>query len=271
MTVPISRSTLGDMSSRRSEIAALLATAGEASIASLASRFGVSEMTIRRDLEALEAEGGIRRVRGGAISVVSRSYEPPIVERALASAAAKRAIGQAAASLLSDGEIAILDVGTTTLELARALSGHRSMTVVTASLLVAGELANATGIRTLVTGGVLRPGELSLIGHRAEESFADINCDTVFLGVAGIDADRGLTEYNLDDARVKRAALSAARRCVVLADQTKLGRVTFASVAPLSVVDVLVTDADPDHPVVVQAADTGVEIVHAAVVDQEKS
>lgn len=259
------------MVNRRQEIAARLATAGEASIASLAEMFSVSEMTIRRDLEALEAEGSIRRVRGGAISVVSRSYEPPIAERATADIGAKRAIGQAAASLLSDGEIAIIDVGTTTLELARAVSGHRTLTVVTASLLVAGELANAPGIRTLVTGGVLRPGELSLVGHRAEESFADLNCDTVFLGVAGFDIARGLTEYNLDDARVKRAALAAARRCVVLADEKKLGRVTFATVAPLSVVDVLVTDAGLDHPVVVQAADAGVEIVHAASADQEKS
>jgi DeoR family transcriptional regulator of aga operon len=258
-------------SRRRRQIAELLASAGEASISRLAEEFGVSEMTIRRDLEWLENEGSIRRVRGGAISVVSRSYEPPIANRATAEVDAKRAIGQAAASLLADGEIAIIDVGTTTLELARALTGHRTLTVVTASLLVAGELANAPGIRTLLTGGVLRPGEMSLIGHRAEDSFADLNCDTVFLGVAGVDVHRGLTEYNLDDSRVKRAALAAARRCVVLADETKLGRVTFATVAPMSVVDVLVTDAPADHPVVVQAADAGVKIVHAAVADQEES
>ena len=258
------------MSSRRRDIAARLATAGEASFSSLAQTFGVSEMTIRRDLEALETEGSVRRVRGGAISVVSRSYEPPISERSTERSAAKRAIGMAAAELLSDGEIVILDVGTTTLELARALSGHRTLTVVTASLLVAGELANAPGIRTLVTGGVLRPGEMSLIGHRAEDSFADLNCDTVFLGVAGVDVERGLTEYNLDDSRIKQAALASARRCVVLADESKLGRVTFSTVAPLSAVDVLVTDAAPDHPVVVQAADAGVKIVHVANADQEQ-
>jgi len=251
-------------------ISARIAKSGEATIADLAFGFGVSEMTIRRDLEALEGEGFIRRIRGGAISLTSRSYEPPIAERAASAAAAKRAIGRAAAALLADGEIAIIDVGTTTLELARALSGHRKLTVVTPSLLVAIELAKSPDVRTLVTGGILRPGEMSLIGHRAEDSFVDLNCDTIFLGVAGVDCERGLTEYNLDDTRVKQAALKSARRCVVLADETKLGRVAFAIVAPLARVDVLVTDARLDHPVVVQAADAGVEIVHAAAVTQEE-
>lgn len=255
---------------RSQKISARIARSGEATIADLAEDFGVSEMTIRRDLEALEDEGIIRRIRGGAISVISRSYEPPIAERAASAAAAKRAIGQAAAALLADGEIVIVDVGTTTLELARALSGHRKLTVVTPSLLVAIELAKSPDVRTLVTGGILRPGEMSLIGHRAEDSFADLNCDTIFLGVAGVDCERGLTEYNLDDTRVKQAALKSARRCVVLADETKLGRVAFATVAPLARVDVLVTDARLDHPVVVQAADAGVEIVHAAAVTQEE-
>lgn len=256
-------------STRRQKVAAIVAKDGEATFAELAESFGVSEMTIRRDLEALELAGLVRRVRGGAIPVVGRSHEPPIVERRNAAVQAKRAIGKAAASLLEDGETAILDVGTTTLECARALSGFRRLTVVTASLLVAQELSNAVGIRTLLTGGVLRPGEMSLIGPRAEDSFSDLNCDTVFLGVGGIDIEPGLTEYNLDDARVKQAALQAARRCVVLADESKFGRITFATIAPLSRVDVLVTDASPDHPMVAQVAEAGVEVIHAEIDPQE--
>lgn len=246
---------------RRREVAAVVASAGEVTYAELAERFGVSEMTMRRDLESLELEGLVRRVRGGAIPMVGRSQEPPLAERSRSALAAKQAIGKAAALLLDEGETAIFDVGTTTLECARALSGFKRLTVVTASLLVAQELANAPGITTLMTGGVLRPGEMSLIGHRAEDAFADLNCDTVFLGVAGVDTERGLTEYNLDDARVKQAALGAARRCVLLADQTKFGRVTFATVAPLTRVDVLITDASPDHPVVKGAVDAGVETI----------
>lgn len=242
---------------------AVIAKNGEARLSELADAFGVSEMTIRRDLEILEFEGAVRRVRGGAIPVVSRSYEPPISERGQDAVAAKQAIGKAAASLLEDGETAILDVGTTTLECARAIAGFRTLTIVTASLAVAQELANKPGVRTLLTGGVIRPGEMSLIGHRAEDAFADLNCDTFFMGVAGIEPARGLTEYNLDDARVKQAAMKAARRCIVVADQSKFGRVAFATVAPLSRVDVLVTDAAADHPVVAQLADAGVDIVFA--------
>lgn len=256
-------------STRRQKVAATVARTGEATFAELAQQFGVSEMTIRRDLEALELEGLVRRIRGGAIPVVGRSHEPPIADRSQDAVEAKQAIGKAAASLLEEGETAILDVGTTTLECARALSGFRRLTVVTASLLVAQELSKAPGIRTLLTGGVIRPGEMSLIGHRAEDSFSDLNCDTVFLGVGGVDIERGLSEYNLDDARVKQSALKAARRCVLLADLSKFGRITFATVAPLSRVDVLVTDAPPEHPLVVHAVEMGVEVVHAVVNPEE--
>lgn len=252
------------MSSRRRQaVAAIVARAGEASFAELADHFEVSEMTIRRDLETLELEGLVRRVRGGAIPVVGRSHEPPISERSQVNGPAKQAIGKAAAALLEDGETAIIDVGTTALECARALSGFRRLTVVTASLLAAQELSNTPGIRTLLTGGVMRPGEMSLIGARAEDSFADLNCDTVFLGVGGLDGARGLTEYNLDDARMKQAALRSAHRCVLLADRSKFGRITFATIAPLSRVDVLVTDASPEDPLVIHAKEVGVQVVHA--------
>ena len=247
---------------RRSAILAHLSDEGEVTIAQLALELGVSEMTIRRDLELLELEGLARRVRGGAISTVSRSHEPPFAVRSARAQAAKRAIGAAAALLLEDGDTAIIDVGTTTLELARCLQRRRRLTVVTSSILVAAELGNATGIRVIVTGGTLRHGELSLVGAAAEDSFTELNCDVAFIGLAGVDAEKGLTEYNLDDARIKRAAIAAARRCIVVADRSKLGQVALAMVAPLSALDTLVTDAPPEHPTVVAAANMGVAVVH---------
>ena len=246
-----------------------LTTHGEVAFTVLAEEFGVSEMTIRRDLEMLEADGLARRVRGGAISVVSRSYEPPITVRASTASAAKTAIGAVAAGLVNDGETIIIDVGTTTLELAKALHGRRGLTVVTASLPIAAELGIDPDIRVLMTGGQVRTGELSLTGGMAEDAFASMNCDLAFIGVAGICATPGLTEYNPDDARVKRAAMSAARRTIVLADSSKLGRVAFSTVAPLSSVDVLVTDAPPDNPKVLDIAAAGVDITEAKVVDAQ--
>lgn len=240
---------------------ATLARNGEVAVADLARRFTVSEMTIRRDLEALEADGTARRIRGGAISAVSRSYEPPLALRTTEAAPAKQAIGRAAVALIADGETAVVDSGTTTLDLAKALHGRRAVTVVTPSLLVAGELGNETDMRVLVTGGWLRHGEMSLVGAGAEEYFADVNCDVAFIGVAGIDVEKGLTEYNLDDTKVKRAAIASARRLVVLADAAKIGRVAFATVAPLARVDVLVTDAAADDPLSRALSDHGAEIV----------
>jgi DeoR/GlpR family transcriptional regulator of sugar metabolism len=251
------------LSQRRQAILLQLATTGEVVLADLAGKFGVSEMTIRRDLEVLEAEGLARRVRGGAISVVSRSYEPPFAVRTTTSSAAKTAIGAAAAALVNTGDTVIIDVGTTALELARALHGARNLTVVTASLPVAIELGNEPDIRVVVTGGQVRNGELSLTGGMAEDAFGEMNCDLAFIGVAGICAVPGLTEYNPQDARVKRAAISAARRTIVLADRSKLGRVTFSTVAPLSDVDTLVTDAPVDAAQAADLAAAGVEVIQA--------
>jgi DeoR/GlpR family transcriptional regulator of sugar metabolism len=228
-------------------------------------------MTIRRDLETLEADGLARRVRGGAISVVSRSYEPPLAVRATTASAAKAAIGAAAAELVNDGDTVVIDVGTTTLELARALHGRRGVTVVTASLPIAVELGNDPDIRVLVTGGQVRNGELSLTGGIAEDAFRALNCDLAFIGVAGVCATPGLTEYNPDDARVKRAAIGAARRSVVLADGSKLGRVAFATVAPLSAVDAVVTDTSAARQAVAELAAAGAEVIEAKGPDAVES
>jgi DeoR/GlpR family transcriptional regulator of sugar metabolism len=250
-------------SQRRQAVLRRLTALGEVGFGDLAEEFDVSEMTIRRDVETLESEGLARRVRGGAISVVSRSYEPPFAVRATTSADAKAVIGAAAARLVNDGDTVIIDVGTTTLELARALHGRRGLIVVTASLPVALELGSDPDIRVVVTGGQVRQGELSLTGGMAEEAFTTMNCDLAFIGVAGICATPGLTEYNPDDARVKRAAIDAARRAIVLADTSKLGKVTFSTVAPLSAIDALVTDAPAGNPDVREIAAAGVDIVEA--------
>ncbi len=248
-------------SARRGTIRGLLAERGELGIAELAAEFDVSEMTIRRDLEELEEQGVARRVRGGVIATVSRSYEPPLATRATEAVEAKQRIAAAAADYIEYGETAILDVGTTTLALAQTLRGRGGLTIVTPSVQAATTLAGASNTRVILTGGIVRPGELSLIGHLAEGTFTQLNCDVLFLGVGGIDVEKGLTEYNLDDTRVKRAALSAASRTGALADQSKLGRVCLATIASLSEIDVLITDAPSTHPVLAAVRDAGVEVV----------
>jgi DeoR/GlpR family transcriptional regulator of sugar metabolism len=248
---------------RRQMVLERLQLAGEVSVAELSREAGVSEMTIRRDLEALERAGALRRVHGGAISAVSRSYEPPFALRAGREPESKRRIGEVAASLLSEGDTAVIDVGSTPLELAHSLREANRLTILTPSLRAAQVLSENASLRVIMTGGVLRPGELSLIGDLSERAFEELHPDVVFLGVAGVDRDAGLTEYNLDDTRVKRAALQSARRCVVLADSSKLGRVAFARVCSLDRVDVLVTDEGAEDSALDWIREAGVEVLVA--------
>ena len=258
-----------DIKARRATIAERLRLEGEASIVELAAMFGTSEMTIRRDLDLLEAKGLARRARGGAIAVQSRSFEPPILQRAIHMAQAKRRIGAAGAELLRENETVVLDVGTTTHEMAKAIHPDLHVTVITSSLLIATELSTKPRVRTIVSGGVVRHGEMSLVGARAESSYDDLNLDTVFLGVAGITDAKGLSEYNLDDAKVKQAAIAAGRRIVVLADSSKLGQVAFVTVAPLRIVDLLITDALAEHPVVRSIKKMGIEVLHVEPAKKE--
>lgn len=252
-----------DAGGRRILLERAILQRGSLSVADGAALAGVSEMTIRRDFDALHETGRILRVRGGAVARISRAHEPPLAERAGRAGDAKRRIALAAAALVDDGDTIILDVGSTALELAHALRGRTGLTVLTASLPAALALADQPGIRVIVTGGIVRAGETSLVGALAEAAFDGYNCDTLFLGVGGIDLAKGLTEFSPDDARVKQAAIASARRVVALADEAKLGAVAFARIAPVTAADVLVCDAPSHHPVVREVAEAGVRYVQA--------
>ena len=232
-----------ELQSRHEMVLELVLERGEVSVAELSQRAGVTPMTIRRDLETLEAAGAVQRVHGGVIIANSRGYASPYSVRAQRSQEAKKRIGQAAAGMLQEREAVIIDVGTTTLQVAAALDGKRNLTVATPSLHIANLLADNRGIRLIVTGGMVDAGELSMVGDFAEEVFSRLRCDTFVMGVGGIDVEAGCTEFSLEDAGVKRAALASARRCIVVADSSKLGQVSLAHVCPVDRVDVLVTDS----------------------------
>jgi DeoR/GlpR family transcriptional regulator of sugar metabolism len=252
-----------DAAKRREIALELLQAQGELSVSELSERTHVSSMTIRRDLEVLEREGAVRRVHGGAVSVASRGYAPPYSIREGREVEAKQRIGEATAAMLRERETVILDVGTTTMEVAKALRGRRDLTVITPSLHIANALEKEPGIRLMVTGGTVTRGELSLVGDLAEDAFARLRCDTFVLGADGVDAEAGCTDFNLDDARVKRAALGSVKRCIVVASASKLGTVKFALVCPLDRVDVVVTDAKapPEQVAALEAAHVEVVVV----------
>ncbi len=232
----------GVQEARRATILKEIEDRGSTSVSDLAERLGVSEMTIRRDLSELEREGVIRRVHGGAVSARGRSYEPPMLLRAVENQEAKRRIGQTAAELVADGDSLALDVGTTTLEIARHLLGRRNLTVVTSSLHIANLLFGQPQIRLILSGGIIRAGEASLVGDLAHHTYQNLFVDRLFLGVGGVDLQAGLTEYNWDDALVKQAMIRSAKEVILVADHSKFNQVAFAAVGPLSVVHQVVTD-----------------------------
>jgi DeoR/GlpR family transcriptional regulator of sugar metabolism len=238
---------------------------GEIDFVSLASEFNVSEMTIRRDVVVLEAQGVVRRVVGGAIALVGKATEPPFDARAAEAAEGKVHIAEAAVALLQPHETVILDSGSTVLAVAKAIKGKGlGLTVVTPSILVAIELANEPDTVVLLTGGRVRGGELSLIGIETEETFARYNCDVYVMGVAGVDAVHGVSEYHREEGSVKRAAVKAADRVIVVADDSKLGRVQLMNIAAFEAIDALVTDGSPEHPALRAARDAGINVTCVA-------
>lgn len=240
---------------------------GEVEFGTLAAEFGVSEMTVRRDIDALEAEGLVRKVIGGAIAL-GKISEPTFEARSTLDVVSKKHVAEYAVSQLSPHETIVLDSGSTALAVARAIRGRDlGLTVVTPSLLVATELRSEPDTTILLTGGLLRPGELSLIGIEAVESFRRYNCDTFIMGVAGVHPRRGFTDYHRDESAVKRAAIEASDRLIVLADRSKVGRAHLSSIAPLSSAEMIVTDAAPDAPALAAAEAAGVSVVAVSGTD----
>jgi DeoR/GlpR family transcriptional regulator of sugar metabolism len=248
---------------RRLSIIDAVERRGRVLVSELSARFAVSEMTIRRDLEALEHAGAVSRVRGGAVPAQSQAYEPPFALRASRNLERKQRIGRAAADLVHDGETVILDAGTTTLEVARALRGRRNLRVLALSLRIAGVLVDEPGVTLMISGGTARAGEHSLTGSLAEGAFADLSFDTLVLTTGGIDLDGGVTEYNLDDAAVKRAAFASARRRIAVADASKLNKTAFARICTIDELDVLVTDTEAPGTVLDDIRAAGVAVVVA--------
>lgn len=257
-----------DVKTRRERIEQRVRSDREVNFADLAAEFDVSEMTIRRDVEVLEGLGVLRRVVGGAIAMQRKDSEPSFATRVADAAQEKIHIADVVADLIGANETLILDSGSTALAVANSLKGRNlGLTVVTPSILAALALVDEPDTTVMLTGGELRAGELSLIGPNAEDTLGNYNCDTYVMGVAGIDGDRGISDYHQAESRVKRAASRRADRVIVAADKSKLGRVTFVSIAALSQIQTIVSDGPPEHPTLVAARGAGVEVICVAAQD----
>lgn len=247
---------------RREQILEALRDHGEVRIEDLVSTFGVSPATARRDLRLLERRGLAIRRHGGATTPELPLYEASYRERERTFSAQKRRIGFAAAALVSHGQTVALTGGTTTTAVARALKG-RNVVVVTNAVNIAMELAREAAIRVHLTGGRLRGASYELVGAAAAQALQGLNVDVAFIGVNGIAVERGLTTFNEEEAEVNRAMVYAAKRVVVVADHSKLGKATLVQICPVDSVHVIVTDREAVLEDIQQFQTTGLEVVLA--------
>jgi len=232
---------------RQKQILSLLSKQGRLSVGEIVDIFSISEATARRDLEFLASEGKVQRVHGGAIVVEQAPPELPILDRENEMADEKLRIGRLTASMIVEKETVFLGSGTTVLEVAKNLRGHRYLTVITNSLPVLNALAGIKDITVISLGGMLRDSELSFIGHITEQALAEVRVDKVVMGTRGISLEHGLTNDYLQETMTDRAILKIGREVIIVADHTKVNRVSTVLLAPLSVMQTFVTDSSVDR------------------------
>jgi DeoR family fructose operon transcriptional repressor len=245
---------------RQQEILRIARESGRVDVLSLAETFQVTAETVRRDLKALDRAGLVRRVHGGAIPAGRLDFEPDLAERESTAADEKDRIARAAlAELPADGSV-ILDAGSTIARLAAELPLDSGLTLVTHALPVAARLADHPAIDLHLVGGRVRHRTRAAVDAWALRAYGEIRADVVFLGTNGFSAAHGLTTPDLAEAAVKRAAIGAARRVVLLADSAKHGQEHFARFGDMADVDLLITDRGlaPDFVAAIEAAGTDV-------------
>jgi DeoR family transcriptional regulator of aga operon len=253
---------------RRSEqIVKFLLNTGTATIEELLAVTGSSAPSIRRDLARLENRGLIRRTHGGAALVEPLLYEPfrydsSFLARELRFAVEKRHIGLAAAELVQTGQTVGLTAGTTTTHVGRSLRHRDKIQVITNAINIGMELCNQPGIRTYLTGGVVPwAWSFSLTGNAALTFLDNIYMDKVFLSVTGLDAERGATTLETDEALVYRKMIKQSKQVIVTADSSKLGKVNPAFICPTNEIHILITDTGATAEAVAPFERQGIKVI----------
>jgi DeoR family transcriptional regulator of aga operon len=250
---------------RRRAILEIVNRQGSAMISELSRQFGVSAVTVRADINALCARDMLVRSHGGAIRRAEVVLDSPLDVKAGLHHEEKVRIGRAAAGLVREGEIILLDSGTTTLEVARALT-HRALprlTVVTNALNIATELCGFSQVSLILIGGVLRQISRSFVGPPAQRMLADLHVDQLFLGVDGLEPDVGPSTPDVLEAELNAAMISIARQVNVVTDSSKIGRRSLSTIAPISSIHRIITDSGirPEHRGILEAR--GIEVLVA--------
>jgi DeoR family glycerol-3-phosphate regulon repressor len=247
---------------RQSEILAMLRQSGRVGVDELATHFGVTLQTIRRDLNELSDAKALVRVHGGAMiasGVSNLAYEA----RQLVAQQSKRLIGEAAARLVPDNASLLINIGTTTEEVAKALSGHSGLLVITNNLHVANELYPNPAVQVIVTGGSIRQGDGGILGAVTVAQIEKFRVDLAIIGTSAIDPDGTLLDFDVHEVEISRAIIEQARKVVLVADSSKFSRSAPVRIAKLSEIDIFVTDRLPSEEIADMCRRHGVEVVEA--------
>jgi DeoR family transcriptional regulator of aga operon len=246
---------------RRQHVLALIQRDGRVLVSDLSDELGISRITIRKDLDYLEARGQVQRTHGGALTPRRGALlDPSLAEKEHHQFKEKRRIAQAAVRMVKEGQCVILDSGSTTTAIARELRIFSSLTVITNAVNIAGELAN-TSFDVILTGGMLRRNSFSLVGPLAEEVLREIHADILFLGVDGFDPAIGVTTPNVLESRVNRLMVQAAQKVVAVCDSTKFSSRSLALIVPPTSIDVVITDTQISEVTAEALRNAGIELV----------
>lgn len=247
---------------RHDEILKRVTAAGSISVSELTGLFGVSRETIRRDFRLLAKRGQLEVVHGGAAR--REASEPALDERASENAHGKAAIGRLAATFVEDEMVVLLDSGTTTLAVARALVSRRNLTVCTGSLAIAQLLCRVPGTRVHMLGGEIDPNDEATAGIDALEAIGRFRVDVAFIGVGGLSEDGEVTDYTRVGAEQRGRMISVARRAYFVVDRTKFGRLTPVRIPNPQAASGVIVDARPPAATISTLADRGVRLIVAA-------
>ncbi len=252
------KSTVG----RRMAILDELNKEGQVSVADLSKSFEVSEVTIRNDLAQLEKKNMLLRARGGAMKV-KQTYvgmDHTLSDKQKENLQEKQDIGKKAIELIEEGNTIILDSGSTTFEVSRNFEDFNDLTVITNALNIATLLANSR-VNVIVPGGTLRKNSLSLVGMLAEKGFRNYFCDKLFLGVDGFDIDHGISTPNIEEAQLNQIMIEMSKEVIVVCDSSKFERRGFAFIAPVSKIDIVVTDRNISRVAKSKLEGAGVKVI----------
>lgn len=221
---------------------------------------GVSESTVRRDLKELEEAKLLKRTHGGAVSLISVNFEAAYPDKADRFLDEKLRIARKAVEMIQEGDAILLDAGTTTLQIAKELKNFSNIKVITNSIMALNELKDCRNIEVSITGGMLRPDTMAFVGPMTERSLEMVRVDKAFLGTNGLDLEEGITTPNILEAATKRKMIAIAKQVILLADHSKIGKVSFCKVADVTEIDHCIVDSGAPDKFLREIAQIGIDV-----------